>query len=84
MSVFYNRHSTDVTLNKATVSIYGFRLHCKVATKIITTLVHGECVNILMSYCKVHYLVECLGHSAFILEFYKKKKKNFIDLVIGQ
>ena len=23
-----------------------------------------------MSYCKVGYLVECLGHSAFILEFY--------------
>ena len=27
-------------------------------------------VNILMSYCKVSYLVECLGYSAFVLEFY--------------
>ena len=37
--------------------------------KNITTLVPGECVNILKSYCKVRYPVECLGHSAFILEF---------------
>ena len=27
-------------------------------------------VNILKRYCKVRYLVECLGYSAFILEFY--------------
>ena len=27
-------------------------------------------VNILKSYCKVCYPVECLGYSAFILEFY--------------
>ena len=27
-------------------------------------------VNILKSYCRVRYLVECLGNSAFILEFY--------------
>ena len=27
-------------------------------------------VNILKRYCKVRYLVECLGCSAFILEFY--------------
>ena len=27
-------------------------------------------VNIFKSYCKVRYLVECLGYSAFILEFY--------------
>ena len=26
-------------------------------------------VNILKSYCNVRYLVECLGYSAFILEF---------------
>ena len=37
--------------------------------KNITTLVPNECVNILKSYCKVCYLVECLGQSAFILEF---------------
>ena len=33
-------------------------------------MVPGQCVNILKGYCKVCYLVECLGHSAFILEFY--------------
>ena len=33
-------------------------------------MVPGECVDILKGYCKVCYLVECLGHSAFILEFY--------------
>ena len=27
-------------------------------------------VNVLKSYCKVRYLVECLGYSTFILEFY--------------
>ena len=27
-------------------------------------------VNILKSYCKVRYLVECLGYSTFIMEFY--------------
>ena len=27
-------------------------------------------VNILQRYCKVRYLVECLGYSEFILEFY--------------
>ena len=27
-------------------------------------------VNILKSDCKLRYLVECLGYSAFILEFY--------------
>ena len=27
-------------------------------------------VNILKRYCKVRYLVECLGYCAFILEFY--------------
>ena len=27
-------------------------------------------VNILKNYCKVRYLVECLGYSAFILEIY--------------
>ena len=42
----------------------GSDLHCKVAT-----LVAGEFVNILKSYCKVPYLFEYLGHSAFILEF---------------
>ena len=48
--------------------LWGSDLHCKVATQ---TCHHpGECVNILKSYCKVCYLVECLGHSAFILKFY--------------
>ena len=27
-------------------------------------------MKVLKSYCKVRYLVECLGYSAFILEFY--------------
>ena len=27
-------------------------------------------MNVLKSYCKVRYLVECLGYSAFILKFY--------------
>ena len=36
----------------------------------MTTLVPGEFVNIIKSYCKMRYLVECLGHSSFILEFY--------------
>ena len=31
-------------------------------------LLYESCVNILKSYCKVRYLVECLGYSAFILE----------------
>ena len=50
----------------------GLDLHCKVATKKYhhLTLVSGECINISKSYYKVRYLVECLGHSAFILEFY--------------
>ena len=57
-------------LNNATVSTMGSDLHCKVATKNITTLVPGESVNVLKRYCKVCNLIECLGHSAFILEFY--------------
>ena len=50
----------------------GSDLHCKVAPKYITTLVPGECVSILKSYCMARYLVECLGHStmSFVLEFY--------------
>ena len=39
-------------------------------SKISPHLVPGECVNILKSYCKVRHIVEFLGHSAFILEFY--------------
>ena len=48
----------------------GSDLHSKVATQKYHHRVPGECVNILKSYCKVRYLVECLGHSAFILELY--------------
>ena len=58
-------------LNNATVSIYGGQFYTvRWQLKNITTLVPGECVNLLKSYCKVCYLVECLGHSVFILEFY--------------
>ena len=60
-----------MTLNNATVSIYGGQINTvRWQLKNITTLVPGECVNILKSYCKVRYLVECLRHSAFIVEFY--------------
>ena len=70
MSVFYIWHPTNVMLNNAIVSIYGGQIFTvKWQLKNITTLVPGECVNILKSYCKVRYLVECLGHFAFILEF---------------
>ena len=34
------------------------------------SLVSDEHMNILQSFCKVRYLAECLGHSAFILVFY--------------
>ena len=57
-------------LNNASQYLWGSDLHCKVATQIIPTLVPGECVDILKSHCKVRYLVECLGHSSFILVFY--------------
>ena len=58
-------------LNIATVCIYGGQIYTvRWQLKIITTPVPGECVNILKSYCKVCYLVECLRHSVFILEFY--------------
>ena len=71
MSVFYIWHPTKVVLNNATVSMYGGQIYTvRWQLKNTTTLVPGECVNILKSYCKVRYLVECLGHSAFILEFY--------------
>ena len=33
-------------------------------------LKYGSRVNALKSYCKVRYLVECLGYSAFVLKFY--------------
>ena len=60
-----------MTLNNATVSIYGGQTYTvRLQLKNITTLVPGECVNILKCYCKVCYHVECLGHNAFILEFY--------------
>ena len=59
-----------MTLNNATVSFYGGQIYTvRWQLKNITTLVPGECVNILKSYFKVRYL-ECLGQSAFILEFY--------------
>ena len=71
MSVFYIWHPTKVVLNNATVSMYGGQIYTvRWQLKNTTTLVPGECVNILKSYCKVRYLVKCLGHSAFILEFY--------------
>ena len=71
MSVFYILHPTNVTHNTATVSIYGGQIYtARWQLKNITTLVPGECVNILKSFSKVRYLVKCLGHSAFILEFY--------------
>ena len=60
-----------MTLNSGTVSIYGGQIYTvRWQLQNITTLIPGECVNILKSYYKVRYLVECLGHSAFILEFY--------------
>ena len=65
-----------MTLNNATVSIYGVRWQLKN----ITTLIPGESVNILKSYCKLPYLVECFGHSAFILEFYIAFDINLICL----
>ena len=68
MFVFYILHPTNVTMQQS-VSM-GSDLHCKVGTQKFTTLVLGECVNILKSYCKVRYLVECLGHNAFMLDFY--------------
>ena len=59
-----------MTLNNATVSIYGGQIYTvRWQLKNITILVRGECVNILKIHCKVRYLVECLGHGAFILEF---------------
>ena len=71
MYVFYIWHPTKVVLNNATVSMYGGQIYTvRWQLKTTTTLVPGECVNILKSYCKVRYLVECLGHSALILEFY--------------
>ena len=71
MYVFYIRHSNNVTLNNATVSIYeGLIYTVRWQLKTITALVPGECVNTLKSYCKVRYLVEWLRHSAFILKFY--------------
>ena len=60
-----------MTFNNATVSIYGGLIYTvRWQLKSITTLVPGECVNILKSYFKVRYLFECLGHSTFILELY--------------
>ena len=60
-----------MTLNNATVSIYGGQIYTVMwQFKNITTLVPGECVNILKSYYKVRYPNEWLGYSAFILEFY--------------
>ena len=60
-----------MTFNNATVSIYGGQIYTvRWQLKSITTLVPGKYINILKSYCKVRYLVERLGHSAFILEFY--------------
>ena len=60
-----------MTLKSATVSIYVGQIYtARWQLKNITTLIPGDCVNILKSYYKVRYLVECLGHSASILEFY--------------
>ena len=60
-----------MTFNNATVSIFVGQIYTvRWQLKNINTLVPGKCVNILKSYCKVRYLVECLGHSAFPLEFY--------------
>ena len=71
MSVFYNGHPTNVTLNNVAFSIYGGQIYTvRWQHKNITTLVPCEYENILKSYCKVRYLVECLGHSAFIMKFY--------------
>ena len=71
MSMFYIWHLTNVMLNNAIVSIYGGQIYTvRWQLKNITTLVPGECVNILKSYCKVRYLVECLGRGAIILECY--------------
>ena len=50
MSVFYIWHPTNVMLNNAIVSIYGGQIFTvKWQLKNITTLVPGECVNILKS-----------------------------------
>ena len=70
-----------MTLNNVTVSIYGGEINTvRWQLKNITTLVPGECVNILKSYCKVCYLVECLRHSVFIVEFYIAFDKFLICL----
>ena len=71
-----------MTLNNATVSICGGQIYTvRWQLKNITTLVPGECVNILKSYCKVRYRVECLGHNAFILEFYTAFDIILISLI---
>ena len=58
-------------LKTATVSIYGDKFYnARWQLTNITTQVPCECVNILKSYCNVRHLIECLGHSAFILAFY--------------
>ena len=54
-------------LSNSTVNIYGGQIY---TVRWQLKNIPGESVNILKSYCKVRYLVECLGHSAFILEFY--------------
>ena len=60
-----------MTLNNATDSIYGGQIYTvRWELKNVTTLAPVKCVNILKSYCTVRSLVECLGHSAFILESY--------------
>ena len=52
MSVFNIWHATNVMLNNAAVSIYGQIYIVMCQLKNIITLVPGECVNILKSYCK--------------------------------
>ena len=44
--------------------------HIRITSKAIIKLQCESLVNILKSYCKVRYLVECLGYIAFILDFY--------------
>ena len=63
MSAVFIWHPTNVMLNNADYTV-------RWQLKNITILVPDECVNVLKSYCNVRYLVECLGHSAYILEFY--------------
>ena len=54
MSVFYIWHPTNMTLNSATVRIYRGQIYTvRWQLKNITTLVPGECVNILKSYYTV-------------------------------